>query len=216
MRLLPRLAFIAFLVLNAKNVFSQQSLEAQRPAMGAYHQCIKANDKAYKLYSISQLLIEARQNRAYTEHILASDPKSMAKYKSYEKAIAEGMAMYRQTGGTAKTLDDITPLENPCPPPGSKLLSRTPGGQDSAVVKASSSIPNTPDTAPPIDNIGQNPAASMQFTVPKTMPKAHKKPAAHSVGSHHESKRTRKNNDARECAELESNQAIIACAEKFR
>lgn len=244
MRLIPRIAFMVFWALNATitrgqtsapetpttqnpspiiearpNGFTDinKSLEAQRPAMEAYYQCIKENEKAYKLYSITHQLIEVRQNRVATERLFAEDPKFKARYKNFDEAMAEGMLVYREAGGTAKAMEDITPVENPCPPPAPKLPLRRSGEPDSkSVVKATSSIPNIPDSTPPVSNPSLKPLANSQPEVTKIKTKTTSESVGHQVKSHKSSKTSQKSKDARECANLESDQAIMACAEKFR
>lgn len=174
-----------------------QGLEAQRPLMDAYYQCIRDNEKAYKLHSVSQQLISLRDNRPAIEAALAKNPqlKSDIKYKNVDEAIAEGLAMYRAAGGTAKTVAEVKPVDNPCPPPIRVPPARA-GGESKSAVSASATMPN--------------PAAIPPDKTPAVKPAAASKPA--SV----EPSPRRRSGDARECLKLATDKAVMACAERYR
>ena len=102
----------------------ENSLEAQRPAWEAYQRCIRENEHAYRLSSITRTLISVRNDK--DRYIaLWNDPGAPARFKekSYDQVVAEAMLEYRRTGGTAGSIDEITPLPNPCAQfqPGPKL-----------------------------------------------------------------------------------------------
>lgn len=92
-----------------------RSLEAQRPAWEAYQRCIRENERAVKLSSITRSLIEARNGKDRYIAML-NDPSTPARFKqkSYDEAVAEGMAEYWRIGGTARSIDEITLSPNPC------------------------------------------------------------------------------------------------------
>lgn len=92
-----------------------RSLEAQRPAWEAYQRCIRENDQAVKLSSITRSLIDARNGKDRYIALL-NDPNTAARFKqeSYDEAMAEGMSEYWRIGGTARSIEELTQLPNPC------------------------------------------------------------------------------------------------------
>lgn len=134
-----------------------QSLEAQRPAWEAYQRCIRENDQAFKLSSITRSLIDARNGKDRYIALL-NDPNAPARFKqkSYDESVAEGMAEYRRLGGTARSIEEITPLPNPCADlqPGPKPPSR--GGESRSSISASASVTPVPTDARPATSASQN------------------------------------------------------------
>jgi hypothetical protein len=91
------------------------SLEAQRPAWEAYQRCVRENEQAFRLSSITRSLIEIRNGKDRYIALL-NDPNTPARFKqkSYDESIAEGMSEYWRLGGTTRSIEEITPLPNPC------------------------------------------------------------------------------------------------------
>lgn len=176
----------------------QQALEAQRPGMDAYYQCLRDNEKAYKQHSIAQQLVSLRDNRAAIEAALAKNPqlKKDIRYKNVDEAIAEGLAMYRVAGGTAKTVAEVKPAANPCPPPTPVPPARA-GAEQKAAVSATAARPTRAASAPPV----ADKAAAVK---PAVAPRA-AEPAPR-----------RRGGDPRDCLKLATDKAVMACAEKYR
>lgn len=197
-----------------------KSLESQRAAFEIYQKCIRDNDRSYRLHSISKQLIDARDNKEKLERFIANNPEMQARFKSYEEELPRAMAAYREAGGTARSIDEITQTPNPCshmqpgpkpPPP------RTDDRDSKSAVAASISIPNPSYVAPSKPSASQGasrndpPATTRQGT--KTSKEAARARADTATKS---PARARSNLDARECLKLGSDKAIMACAEKFR
>lgn len=178
----------------------QQALEAQRPGMDAYYQCLRDNEKAYKRHSVAQQLISLRDNRPAIEAALAKNPqlKNDIKYKNVDEAIAEGLAMYRAAGGTAKTVADVKPAENPCSAPVKAPPARSGGEQASAVSAIAAKTVS-----------GPLPADKAPEKVPAVKPAQTPKPVAAEPAA-------RRRGDPRECLTLSTDKAVMACAEKYR
>lgn len=182
-----------------------KSLESQRAAFEIYQKCIRDNDRIYRLHSISKQLIDARDNREKLERFIANNPKMQAKFGKYEDELPRAMAVYREAGGTARSIDEITSVPNPCahvqpgpkPPP-----HRTDDRDSKSAVSASVVIPNPSPAAP------SRPPARQEAPHPATPARAEAATTAPA--------RSRSQLDARECLKLGSDKAIMACAEKFR
>lgn len=173
----------------------QKGLDAQRPAWEAYQACIRANEQAFKLSSLTRTLVEARNNKERYVALL-KDPATPAhvKAKSYEDMVAEGMAEYRRLGGTARSIEEVTATANPCQhaQPGPRLPPERMTAQGGAPVSASASVAAVPVQTRPSGEPRQQ---------------TESRPAPRS---------SRANQDARECLALSDSKAIMACAEKYR
>lgn len=182
-----------------------KSLESQRAAFEVYQKCIRDNDKAYRLHSISKQLIDVRDNRERLERFIANNPEAKARFRSFEEELPRAMEEYRKAGGTAASIAEISPLPNPCASvqPGPKPPPHRSDEKDSkSAISASVSIRNPKPTAPP-----GPPAREPELR--RAAPT--KAGSATAVPS-----RSRSHQDARECLKLGSDKAIMACAEKFR
>ena len=135
-----------------------RSLEAQRPAWEAYQRCVRDNEKAYKLSSVTRSLIEARNGKDRYIALL-NDPKTPARFKqkSYEEGVAEGMSEYWRIGGTARSIEEITPVPNPCADvqPGPKLPPSRADRETKSSITASTSVTPVPTEVRPEVRVAQ-------------------------------------------------------------
>lgn len=173
-----------------------KSLEAQRPAWEAYQRCIRENERTFLLSSISRSLIDMRDGRERYIALL-NDPRTPARFKekSYDQSLAEGMAEYHRLGGTARSVEDITPLANPCADvqPGPKLPPNRGDLKNTSAVSAHAVV------AAPSTQLQPTPAIAADAPRTATPPAT-----------------ARRGGDANACLKLSSDKEIMACAEKYR
>jgi len=139
----------------------EKSLEAQRPAWEAYQRCIRENEQAFKLSSITRTLIEVRNDKA-RYFALRNDPKTPARFKekSYDEVVAEAMSEYRRIGGIARSIEEITPVPNPCAhvQPGPKLPPHRAEQDRKSPIAASASVRPIPTASQTEPSANQGPA----------------------------------------------------------
>lgn len=129
-----------------------RSMEAQRPAWEAHQRCVRENEQAVKLSSITRSLIDARNGK---DRYIAwmNDPNTPARFKqkSYDESVAEGMSEYWRIGGTARSIDEITPVPNPCADvqPGPKPPPNRADREPRSSITASTSVTPVPMEARP-------------------------------------------------------------------
>lgn len=94
------------------------TLDRQAPEFSAFQKCIADNRSVYQLYSATQELINARDQRRGTEYALKHDSRMAALYPGgYDQFLAAAFATYKSLGGRASSPAEVTPGINPCPPP---------------------------------------------------------------------------------------------------
>src|SRR5262249_3395641 len=89
----------------------QRALQAQPSAFLASQQCVAENDGQYRLFSATEPLIRARDNRKAVEYELATNPARREQFKGgYDEVMATALAHYRAAGGTASAVADVVPV----------------------------------------------------------------------------------------------------------
>jgi hypothetical protein len=115
---------------------SPADVERQRAAQEAFQErfrdqqkCMDGHRKEVQLHNQSRQIVQLRNNRAAMEKAMQSDPELRKRNPGgVEPVLTQAFAQYKLLGGPAATVDTVSELPNPCPPPSAEQVRNVPPG----------------------------------------------------------------------------------------
>jgi len=94
----------------------QHSLEEQKAAFDQSQRCISENSAAYQLHAATRDLLEIRDNPRLVELEFARNPSMRTRFPGgYGEMVAAAFKRYRDAGGEARSVENVTRGVDPCP-----------------------------------------------------------------------------------------------------